>query len=353
MAFNPKRLEQARKRRGLSRRALAEATGIAERTLGYNEAGTHPPSDEHLAIIARELRFPIAFFHLSDPEPLPKGAVSFRSLSRMTAGQRDSALVGGELALELNAWLESRFDLPEPALPDLRPQKHPEAAADALRSYWSLGDKPIANMVHLLESKGVRVYSLAEDCPTLDAFSFWRADRPFVFLNTLKSGERGRFDAAHELGHLVLHDHGSPSGREAEREADEFASAFLMPRSSVLANHPKLKNLPGLIAAKKRWGVSVLALARRMHETGLLSEWRYRQVCIEVQQLGLRKKEPDPIQRESSQVLQKVFRALWTEKMPPNRVAAELSWPKAELDALTFQMVPDAIAGANATLRVL
>jgi hypothetical protein len=47
---------------------------------------------------------------------------------------------------------------------------------------------------------------------------------------------RGRFDAAHELGHLVMHGHERPlPGPEAEREANQFASAFLMPRADVVA----------------------------------------------------------------------------------------------------------------------
>ena len=353
MPFNPKRLEQARRRCGLSRRALAGATGISERTLSYNESGQHTPSDEHLKVLSRELGFPAEFFCLPDPDSLPKEAVSFRALSRMTARQRDRALAGGELALELNTWLEQHFMLPEPDLPDLRPPKDPESASAMLRAYWCLGDEPIPNMVHLLEKKGVRVFSLTEDCETLDAFSFWQASRPFIFLNTMKSGERSRFDAAHELGHLVLHSHGPPSGREAEREADEFASAFLMPRSSIEAHHPRLKSLPGLINAKQRWGASALALAKRMHDTGLLSEWHYRKICIDVQQEGMRKDEPNPIPRERSLVLHEIFKILWSEKTPPQKMAQELGWPQSELDALTFGRIHSEKHGATTTRMTL
>lgn len=338
--FNPKRLEQARKRRGFTRRDLARETGIAERTLAYNESGDHPPIDEHLDVLSQVLDFPVGFFFRDDPEPLPAPGVSFRAMSRMLAGQRDRVLAGAELALELSAWLDDRFDLPTPDLPDLRYETDPESAAGTLRSYWALGARPIANMVHLLEKKGVRVFSLAEDCESVDAFSFWKGDRPYIFLNTMKSGERGRFDTAHELGHLVMHDHGGPGGRKAEPEADAFAACFLMPQSSVVAKQPALKSLPGLIRAKREWGVSVLALARRMLETNLLTAWRYRQVCIEAQQLGIRKDEPDPIARETSQVLHKALTILWSQKMTAGRIAADLGWPKSEMGALTFQLVP-------------
>jgi Zn-dependent peptidase ImmA (M78 family) len=56
-------------------------------------------------------------------------------------------------------------------------------------------------------------------------------------LNTFKSAERSRFDAAHELAHLVLHIHGMTSGgRDIEREADMFASAFLINRGDLIGH---------------------------------------------------------------------------------------------------------------------
>jgi hypothetical protein len=45
---------------------------------------------------------------------------------------------------------------------------------------WALGEQPIS-MIKLLESKGVRVFSLAENTKTVDAFSCWRNDVPYVF----------------------------------------------------------------------------------------------------------------------------------------------------------------------------
>ncbi|MBK8210507.1 MAG: ImmA/IrrE family metallo-endopeptidase [Rhodospirillales bacterium] len=41
---------------------------------------------------------------------------------------------------------------------------------------------------------------------TVSAFSFWEGGHPFIFLGADKqSAARSRFDAAHELGHLILH----------------------------------------------------------------------------------------------------------------------------------------------------
>jgi Zn-dependent peptidase ImmA (M78 family) len=83
-----------------------------------------------------------------------------------------------------------------------------------------------------------------------------------VFLNAFKSAERSRLDAAHELAHLVLHKHGGPrQGRDAEIEANNFASSFLMPKADVRSRLPFVGRLDELLVAKKRWGVSTAALA--------------------------------------------------------------------------------------------
>ncbi|MET9565773.1 ImmA/IrrE family metallo-endopeptidase [Streptomyces tauricus] len=74
-----------------------------------------------------------------------------------------------------------------------------------VRTRWDLGQAPAPNMVHLLEAHGVRVFSLPPDSLEVDAFAVWRSGVPFVFLHTLKTVERARFFAAHELGHLVMH----------------------------------------------------------------------------------------------------------------------------------------------------
>ena len=128
--------------------------------------------------------------------------------------------------LKLSEWIESRFDLPDSSFPDLRDYE-PETAADALRAHWGIGQRPIGNMIHFLESVGVRVFSLAED-RRVDAFSLWHKGKPFIFLNTVKTAEHARMDAAHELGHIVLHRHGVPWGRNVEREAQRFGGSFLI-----------------------------------------------------------------------------------------------------------------------------
>ena len=101
-------------------------------------------------------------------------------------------------------YIESRFTLPDPDIPSYGDSPVPPdlagVAAMDVRGKWGLGQLSIGNMLHLLESKGVRALSLNQPTAKADAFSFWRGGRPFVMLNTRKSAERSRMDAAHELG---------------------------------------------------------------------------------------------------------------------------------------------------------
>jgi len=345
--FNPSRLALARRRRGMTKIRLAEAVGLTPRSItGFETSRDIEPSPQTIEALGRALGFPPEFFHGDDlVEPLKESA-SFRALTSMTASERDAALAAGAIAFQLATWIGERFELPPATMPDVRGSS-PEAGAAALRTLWGLGEQPVGNMVHLLESKGVRVFSLTHECKEVDAFSVWRAEVPFVFLNTMKLGERGRFDAAHELGHLVLHHSGGFDSRTAEVEADRFASAFLMSQGSMLALDARNPRLDQLTKLRKRWKVSTIALTHRLHALGMITDWHYRHLCIEISKRGLRSSEPDGIPRETSQVLDKVFAALRQEGVTKTDVARELHLYPADLDAIVFGLMISAVEGGG------
>ena len=349
-AFNPSRLRVARMRRGLNKTALAQRVELDLRSISAFESGEFEPSAETLARIVEALQFPVEFFGGEDlHEPSPY-TVSFRSLARKTARNRDAALASGALAILLNDWLERRFSLPDNDLPDLR-DEDPEIAAATIRNHWGLGERSIKNMIHLLESKGVRVFSMAEDTVEIDAFSHWREATPFIFLNTMKSAERSRFDAAHELGHLVLHRHSGPQSKDAEQEANRFASAFLMPRASILAHAPILPSLATLIKLKKHWIVSVAALTYRMHALGVLSDWHYRTLSIEIAQRGYRTTEPAGEPPEMSLLLKKLFQALKEDGTSRSELARQLHYNVEDLDKVVFGLVLTSLKGNSVSAK--
>jgi Zn-dependent peptidase ImmA (M78 family)/DNA-binding XRE family transcriptional regulator len=342
-------LTTARKRREYTKKRLADAIGVSDRMISFYESDgpdAKTPSNETLSKIANVLRFPIEFFSGDDLEEPALESASFRALRSMTSTQRDAAYAAGTLAIHVGKWIEQKFILPEPSIPSLRGFENPEAAAQALRVEWRLGERPIDNVIHQLEAHGVRVFSLPTDSKKVDAFSVWQGQTPFLFVNTAKTGERIRFDAAHELAHLTLHRHGKPSGRIAEYEADRFAGAFLMPRGSVLARVPRNPPLRVLIAKKREWGVAASALAHRLHEIGLASDWSYRNLCIELAKQGW-DKEPEPMTKEGSQVLSKVLTALRAEGLRYSSIARDLNLYRDELNSLIFGLAVVAVDGGR------
>lgn len=345
--FNPNRLTIARKWNGLSKIELAERVNISLRSVTAHEAGSCSPDEETLNRLISALDFGREFFFGADiEEPNPIGT-SFRSYARLKASRRDMALARGAIGIHISGCIESKFELPKSELPDLSFERTPEAAAESLRRYWAIGVLPIRNMIHLLEAKGVRVFSVSIGTKEVDAFSFWKDSTPFVFLNTNKSAERSRYDAAHELGHLVLHRHGAPKGKEAESEADAFASAFLMPRADVLAHAPRFSTLESLIKLKKIWSTSLASLVYRQHALGILSDWHYRTLYVEMAQRGFLTDEPEPAKRETSQILPKVFAALYEEGVNRSDVARELALSVSQLEELMFGLVMMGISGGR------
>lgn len=338
MSFNGKRLGVARKRRMMNKKAFADACKVTQHTAGRWESGATVPSDDYISIVSEVTRFPSGFFF--DPDPDEAESASFRSQTSMSSAIRDAALAAGAIGFILSDWIEDRFSLPKIQVPDLHlyPPAH---AARVLREEWQLGERPISNMIHLLESKGVRVFSLAENTVKVNAYSIWRRDKPYVFLNTFKTAESSRFDAAHELAHLVLHQDGAFHGREAEDQAHEFAAAFLMPRSDVLATIPQVKHLGNLLEAKSRWKVSLAALNYRIHKLKITTDWKYRDFCIEIATRNYNKHEPNPIPRERSVVWEKVLRGLWAERTTQRDIAKSLNIPESEVHGLVFGIVAD------------
>ncbi len=346
--FTPARLVLARKRRRMTLAALSRESGISVRSLTSYENGHKTPSSETLAALSKALTVPESFFQAPAIPVMEPDAVSFRAPSKMSALERDSALGSGAVAASLNTWIESRFRLPRPNVPTY-PHLRPEEAAERVRALWGLGESPVPNLVHLLEANGVRVFSLPSDCLEADAFSTTRPGTPYVFLNTRKSGERGRFDAAHELGHLVMHsEHRIPHGVEAEQEAQQFASAFLMPRSGIIAQKLIGATVDRVLSAKRKWGVAAMALTYRLYDLDLITEWSYRTTAKQLSQMGFRRSEPGShLVRESSQLLAKVFEALRSQDVTPADVAKAIDVYPDELNEYVFGLVPVSIDGGG------
>ncbi len=348
-AFSPLRLMWARRRRGIGQVELADSVQISVRAIKFYEAGAFAPAREPLRRIARLLRFPERFF-LRDPiGDLDPEAASFRSRTKLSARQRDTALGSAAVAMAFTAEIERLYALPEPDFPDLDHRKSPEQTAEFVRRKWCLDEQPIESMMQLLESKGVRVFSLPGDAVDSGTFSLWRRKQPFVFLDVTKPQIERRLDLAHELGHLVLHRHEAPAGPKAQQVASAFASALLMPAAAIRVDAPSSPVIAQLVHLTQKWGVPVTAIVHRLHSLGILSKWQYRKLRLEIaEQPSLSAKEAFD-GRERPLLLQRVFASMRARGVTKHKIASTVHIYPKDLDELVFGL---AAAGLDAPADV-
>lgn len=297
--FDGTRLALARRLARLPRTQLARDVGVTPTAIAQFERGGVRPTAPVLAGLALRLGVPENFFRHGRPVPvLPSGAAHFRSLRATPALSRDQALAFAELAMDVVDALEQYVDLPVVQLPDLDPPSNPTrpelaAAAAAVRIAMAVPNGPVAHVVRLLEAHGVVVLRLPAEIagrpldPDVDAFSTATTARPMVLLSPVKDDKaRSRFDAAHELGHLVLHHDAEPGNKLVEGQAQSFAAEFLMPAEQIAEDLPRRVDWEQLHVAKRRWGVSLKALAYRARVLGVWSDAAYRRANITLASQG-------------------------------------------------------------------
>lgn len=346
-AFSPDRLQIARIRRGLTSADLARRLDVASRTIARWEHSEVVPSSDTVDRLATELKFPSPFFFEDSLELVSEDSVSFRAPTKTSAKLKGSTIAVATIGVAICNWIDERFNLPRTDIPTLSGYAA-ETAASAVRRSWNLGHFPVKNMVHLLEAHGVRIFSLPSDIRDVDAYSFYLRGTPYIFLNTSKTGERQRFDLAHELGHLVMHcDEVDVHGKEREAEAQRFASNFLMPKEDVEGQPLTGAGVETILRAKQRWGVAAMALTHRLHQLELISDWVYRDNCVALAKSGFRSNEPrNAVTPERSQVLDKLLTTLRRRGLSMQAIAADLNLEVEELVqyffGLAFLWVPNA-----------
>ncbi len=324
--FNASRLTVARQRRAMTKTELAIRCGVTVQAVTGYEGRTFGPSPDVLRRISTVLGYPLSFFCGPDLPQLQLSETTFRSLRTTSARLRDRALASGTLVASLvSPALYDRFKRVPLDIPDL-PGASPGDAAELLRVRWGLGAGPIDDMIALLESKGVQVFWMGEEESKIDAFAFWHDGAPFVFLNSEKGlGDRQRFNAAHELAHLILHRHTpNPPDRDIEREAHAFASSFLLPAAQFEREAPRLAIIDEFRVTKRRWKVSIAAMVRRCRDLGIFTRWQYDDAVKDISRRGWRKREPVEIDREESQLHRQMFERLVANGIGPRRFADSL-----------------------------
>lgn len=350
LGFVGPRLKEAREARGINGVSLAELVGVTRQAISQYETGSSKPSPETLEKIAASLNLPIAFF-LTNAPPFDDAPVYFRSLSAATKSARLRERRRLLWHRHIVDFLSTFADLPEPRVPTLDAKapaeisdEEIEEAAEQTREQWQLAPGPVAHVVDALETHGAIVVRSPLGADSLDAYSTWFGERPHVVLSDDKrSAVRSRYDAAHELGHLVLHRYMSTTTvstpadvKELERQAHAFAGAFLLP-AATFAGDVSIPTLDGFLALKVRWGASVGAMVMRARALSLVDDDQGRRLWVGYSSRGWRRREPydDELAIEQPRILRAAFDIAKAEIGSVAQLRLTLPYARTDIEQLT------------------
>ncbi|WP_110601531.1 XRE family transcriptional regulator [Salinicola lusitanus] len=350
----PERLMKARKALRLSQTDLAALIGVTRQSVSAYEQGVKYPDGQTAVFLAEALKQPISYFTGEMPSPIgPFSVKTFRAFGAATRRRNDQCEVLAEWVSIIVGFYSEYINFPEFEHPQVQPDLDEgrysssaiEKIASEVRKAWGLGNGPVGDLIKLVEAKGVIVSHLPIKNERVNAFSFWSGPRPFIFMaSDSTTAVRTRFDIAHELGHLILHQGVSEEDLEnkatlkrIEAEANRFAGAFLLPDSAYI-NEVFTSRLGGFVELKKRWGVSIAAQVSRCADLEILSEDQVLNLRKQISARKWRTHEPldDEIPNERPRMLQKaVLMLLDNNIVSKSEIRQKLSFNTELVEALS------------------
>ena len=321
--FRGERLKNARLFRGKTLTELSAITGISKQSLSLYENNHNKPDYEKFRTIASSLDFPYEFFLQEDGCKTTTEVTYFRSLASATKMSRTTQSIKLEFVAKIYEMLLEYIDFPTLNLPkvefkgnddefdyeeNVKMINEIEQIATDVRKYWGLGDSPIQNLQLVLEKNGIIITGFDTNENKIDAFSqrtiLNNGEVFFICVDQGRKPEgRIRFDMAHELGHIILHPWSESLDlitkeefKLRERQANIFASAFLLPRNSFgndVQAYPT--NLQYYQWLKKKWKVSIQAMAYRSNQLNIISNNQFQYMMRQISKNGWRQKEPDDV----------------------------------------------------------
>jgi Zn-dependent peptidase ImmA (M78 family)/transcriptional regulator with XRE-family HTH domain len=323
-------LRLARQRLGFTQKAASSRLAIPQPVLSRIENGVATADSALLMKAAQVYQVPVDFFDIRDPVYGPPVSVHAmtRGKSDVTAHELD--LITAELnirLMHLARFLEGVDYNATANLPALDVEQFgsPEKIAATVRAHWGIPSGPIKNLMQWVERAGVVVGLSKFGGASVSGVTFRVAGRPpLILLNASHPADRARFTLAHEIGHLVMHRFPTEN---MEPEANEFASALLMPAADIRpAFRGRRVTLELLAALKPEWKVAMQALLMRATSLNCVSANQSRYLWQQISARGWRLREPAELDFPSE-----------VPKVLPSIVAAhltELGYSLAELTKL-------------------
>ncbi|QYZ78231.1 helix-turn-helix domain-containing protein [Methanofollis formosanus] len=290
------RIKVARKGAGMSQRDLGAAIGVTAPAISKYEKGEVIPNSRVLILLSEALNVNIDFFfrkvaaNLSEPH--------YRC--RKSLKKKEENIIHGKVTDWLERYLEVEMisgitaSLVLPSREECRVStlEDVEAIAQKVRDEWDLGLDPIENVMDVLEQHGIKV-GIFEAPDSFDALTFYHDEKtPVIAINKSMTGDRQRYNCAHELGHLILQVEPSLDEEDA---AHRFAGAFLVPREMVwkeLGKKRRVIDLRELYLLKHKYGMSMKAWIHRARDLGIITKGSEKGLYIRLNRVMVGKEEP-------------------------------------------------------------
>jgi len=307
--INHRQLIFAREYRGYSQTELsAQIPGLSQSNLSKFEKGVGMLSDDILIRIIAFLDFPEKFF----TEHILNSAdnAHYRKRANVPKGEALKIECSTKLVGYLIDQMSISIEYPRCSIQpvDVEDGYRPEEIAKFIRKNLGLLDKPVRDIIGILEKSGIIVVEIDADLDEFDGVSFI-SDKgyPVIIINRSFTNDRKRFTIAHELGHIIMHTFCIvPEFRKKEEEANIFASEFLMPESAIKNSLYNLK-LSYLADLKRYWHTSMSSIVRRAKDLGCIDKDKYKYYSIEMSRLGYKRNEPINVYIDEPSIFSKAY----------------------------------------------
>ena len=344
--FNGLELKLLRQFNQLSLEELGQHLECTRQYVHKVETGQTTPSPQFIQQAAAYFNVPEGLFTHLKPV-LQEEQIHFRSLRSTKVATKQIVIARGEYIKRLTEYLDSKLRLPKYDIQASERSVAIEAIAEQCRADWGLGLGPISNMMRLCETHGIIVTTFPSISKEVDALSL-ATKRPIFVRNEAKESIcRQRFDLAHELGHLVLHDGTVTGDRITESEANQFASALLIPQTMMRTHFPTWfkrgrYNWAKLSEFKLTWKVSKAAILYRAKSLGLLTQEQYTSgvIALRKNSESITEKEDHLIPKEQPELLQACFAMLAKKKIFAEDIAQALNVNVGFLENLVGLDIP-------------
>lgn len=325
----PERIKEGRRARGLTQLELAEALSLTKQAISQYESGTTTPKPEVFESICDVLQLPYAYFYKQIPYQLTT-PIFFRK--RKTASKKGYEMFEARVCwmLEIYHYIKQFIDFPEVKLYDCGQKNYTfediVEIAGEVRKFWGLGQGPISDLSLLLENNGFLISKVVMETRKVDACSIPNPDaedkRPIIFSTPDTSAVRSRRDLAHETAHQFLHssvdqEYFDANRERLDKEAEWFASVFMMPPEAIKREAYALTSLDSLLLLKKRWKASAQSILYYLRDLEIIKENQFKYLSSKMYTHKWRLSEPfdNQIEQEQPQLITQACRLILDNKV--------------------------------------